>query len=415
MNSRTPSAAVPPERADCGERARARLEAIARVLDSRRRFPGTRARFGADAVLNLLPGVGLLAGTGVSASLARETRRLGVPAGTLLRMIGNVGPDALTSAVTLAGWGGVFWHANLRDVALPRERLDKRRRPPMRPPASARGRARARARPGANGERGDAARPPTPLVPRQCLSRPPPTARRQIRSPGAHLPPRTTANHRASARARCAHAKPQPRPHLTPLDHGMRPAERRGRSVMNQRAQPPLLADVAVGLLAGFVATKATDLAQGPLRRATPDNVKRREARVSPGPSSSQVAARRLAERLGRPADDRRLRPLARAVHHGLGMAWGPVYCLLRRHVGMRPLGAGLAAGAALSLVVDEGLTPALGLSAPNRAYPVATHVRGLLAHLVWGAAAALAAEAVYRLTGTTPRPGRPPNPATAE
>ena len=171
---------------------------------------------------------------------------------------------------------------------------------------------------------------------------------------------------------------------------------------MDSRVQP-LLVDAAVGLVAGLAATWATNLAQGPLRRATPDRVKRREARVSPGPSSSQVAARRIAERLGRPLDDRRLRPAAKAVHHGLGMAWGPVYCLLRRRGGMRPLGAGLAAGAALSLVVDEGLTPALGLSAPNRAYPAATHLRGFLAHLVWGAAAALAAEGIYRFTGTAP------------
>ena len=64
--------------------------------------------------------------------------------------------------------------------------------------------------------------------------------------------------------------------------------------------------------------------------------------------------------------------------------------------------------------MVDEGLTPALGLSAPNRAYPVATHLRGFLAHLVWGAAAALAAEAIYRLTGTAPDPVRLPGPATA-
>ncbi len=112
-----------------------------------------------------------------------------------------------------------------------------------------------------------------------------------------------------------------------------------------------LLVDIAVGLAAGLVATWATDLAQGPLRRATPEGAKRREARVSPGPSSSQVAARRIAERLGRPADDRRLRPLAKAVHHGLGMAWGPVYCLLRRHAGMPPLGTGLVAGAALDVV----------------------------------------------------------------
>ena len=177
------------------------------------------------------------------------------------------------------------------------------------------------------------------------------------------------------------------------------------------RNVPPLLVDLAVGLAAGLVANWATDLAQGPLRRATPEGVRRREAQVSPGPSSSHVAARRIAERLGRPLDEGRLRPVAKAVHYGLGMAWGPVYCLLRRRGGMRPLGAGLVAGAALSLVVDTGLTPALGLSAPNRAYPAATHVRGFLAHLVWGAAVALAAEGIYRLTGAAPVRAGPPVP----
>ena len=170
-----------------------------------------------------------------------------------------------------------------------------------------------------------------------------------------------------------------------------------------ERNPQTLSRDVAVGMVAGLVATKATDLAQGPLRRATPDSVRRQEELISPGPSSSQVAARRIAERLGRRLDDRRLRPAAKVVHYGLGMAWGPVYGLLRRHCGLGPLGAGLLAGGSLSLVVDEGLAPALGLSAPNRDCPAGTHVRGFVAHLVWGAAAALAAEAAYRLTGTAP------------
>ena len=56
---------------------------------------------------------------------------------------------------------------------------------------------------------------------------------------------------------------------------------------MDFRAQPPPLVDLAVGLAAGLFANWATDLAQAPLRRATPDSVRRREARVSPGPSSS--------------------------------------------------------------------------------------------------------------------------------
>ena len=176
------------------------------------------------------------------------------------------------------------------------------------------------------------------------------------------------------------------------------------------RGVPMLLVDVAVGIPAGLLATWATNLAQGPLRRATPDSVKLREKRVSPGPSSSQVAARRIAEALGRTLDDRQVGAAAKAVHYGLGMAWGPIYGLLRRHGGLRPLGAGLAAGAALTLIVDEGLTPALGFSAPNRDYPVETHIRGFLAHLVWGTAAALATEAMYHLSGTGPdRAGRLP------
>lgn len=130
MGSRMPPAVAPSERAGREERARARLEAIARVLDSAWRVPGTDLRFGADAALNLLPGLGLVASKGVSAYLIWEARRLGVPFGTLLRMVGNVGLDAVISAVPLAGWvGDVFFRANLRNMALLRAHLDRTRRP----------------------------------------------------------------------------------------------------------------------------------------------------------------------------------------------------------------------------------------------------------------------------------------------
>jgi hypothetical protein len=128
MSSQVLSAALA-GRAGREEGARVRLEAIARLLDSRWRVPGTGVRFGADAVLNLLPGVGLLAAKGASAYLIWEARRLGMPFGTLLRMVGNIALDAVISAVPLAGWvGDVFWRANLRNVALLREHLDRRAR-----------------------------------------------------------------------------------------------------------------------------------------------------------------------------------------------------------------------------------------------------------------------------------------------
>jgi hypothetical protein len=40
-------------------------------------------------------------------------------------------------------------------------------------------------------------------------------------------------------------------------------------------------------------------------------------------------------------------------------------------------------------LIADEGMTPALGFSAPNRFYALSTHVRGLIAHLVFGSRSA--------------------------
>ncbi len=59
-----------------------------------------------------------------------------------------------------------------------------------------------------------------------------------------------------------------------------------------------LLADIAVGLFAGLVATQVTNLAQGPLQRMMPDSVGQQEEQVRPGASSSLVAARKVAYRL---------------------------------------------------------------------------------------------------------------------
>ena len=108
--------------------AYARLEVIARLLDTKWHIPGTGIRFGADALLSLLPAVGPVASTAVSAYLIWEARRLGVSTGTLLRMIGNVGLDALISAVPVAGSiGDVYFRANLRNMALLRRHLERHR------------------------------------------------------------------------------------------------------------------------------------------------------------------------------------------------------------------------------------------------------------------------------------------------
>lgn len=168
------------------------------------------------------------------------------------------------------------------------------------------------------------------------------------------------------------------------------------------RPKDTLLVDAAVGLIAGLIATKVYGLAQEPLQRPMPERVKQREERLRPEPSS-RVAARKLAQGLGYRLDGPQLDLATTALHYGVGMAWGPLYGFLRRRAGMAPLGAGFVTGTALSLVLDEALVPALGFSAPNREFPAATHIRGFVNHLVFGAAVALTAEALYRLTDTTP------------
>ncbi len=66
------------------------------------------------------------------------------------------------------------------------------------------------------------------------------------------------------------------------------------------RTTKTLLIDLAIGCVAGLVATKVYGRVQEALYRPMPRDVKRREEQVRPGPSS-QVAASRMAESLGYP------------------------------------------------------------------------------------------------------------------
>src|SRR5688572_20002211 len=84
--------------------ARARLDAVARLMDNAFRVPGTNIRFGADALLNIVPGAGTVLATGVSAYLVWEAHQLGAPKSLMARMAANVGIDAAISMVPVVGW-----------------------------------------------------------------------------------------------------------------------------------------------------------------------------------------------------------------------------------------------------------------------------------------------------------------------
>lgn len=162
----------------------------------------------------------------------------------------------------------------------------------------------------------------------------------------------------------------------------------------------PVWVDVTVGLAAGLAATLVTNLAQRPLRWMTPESVDRQEKQVRPGATSSLVAAQKVCEAVNLEPSPRQHEVSGKAIHLVTGMGWGPVYTLLRRYAGLRPVTAAVASGTAMSLILDEALVPALGLSAPNHHYPAFTRLRGLVAHLVYGVAVAVAAEGLRRSLG---------------
>jgi len=108
-----------------------RLERLATLLDDRYVIPGTNFRFGLDAVIGLLPGVGDLAGAALSSYIVLESRRLGVPKRVLLKMAKNVAVDAAFGAVPIIGdLADIQWKANRRNVHLVIEHLRGKAPPP---------------------------------------------------------------------------------------------------------------------------------------------------------------------------------------------------------------------------------------------------------------------------------------------
>jgi hypothetical protein len=104
----------------------ARMDRLSRLLDMAFVVPGTRIRFGVDAIVGLLPVVGDLAGVALSSIVIIEAARIGVPATLLARMIGNVVIEGTVGAVPVFGDAfDVFWRANRRNVALLQQHLER--------------------------------------------------------------------------------------------------------------------------------------------------------------------------------------------------------------------------------------------------------------------------------------------------
>ncbi len=97
----------------------ARLRWLARLMDAQFVLPGTRFRFGVDALIGLAPVAGDVLTGLLSLYVVWEARNLGAPPALLARMLGNVAIEVAGGAVPVLGdlFDAAF-KANLRNVAL---------------------------------------------------------------------------------------------------------------------------------------------------------------------------------------------------------------------------------------------------------------------------------------------------------
>lgn len=157
--------------------------------------------------------------------------------------------------------------------------------------------------------------------------------------------------------------------------------------------------DATIGLAAGYAGGRAMTPVTTKFYAMESTQSKDAEKKVSPG-IAYDIAAKDLSGRIGITLDDKQAQRVGTYFHSGLALTGGEIYMLLRHRFGLNPLIAALAMSMTLWLGMDEGMTPAMGWSAPDPKYPIATHLRGLAGHLTLGFGTAVAAEVLHWLTG---------------
>ena len=124
LATRARNAALPPARTRQRQvEIEASLDQLSRWMDGLFRIPGTGWRFGLDAIVGLVPGIGDTATTFVSLYILAAGVRYRVSKATLLRMGCNIAIDYLIGAIPVVGdLFDAAWKSNQMNVELLRRR-----------------------------------------------------------------------------------------------------------------------------------------------------------------------------------------------------------------------------------------------------------------------------------------------------
>jgi hypothetical protein len=108
---------------------RQRVEAMERLLERLFVIPGTKQPVGLDAILDLIPGVGDIAGAVLGAYIVWEARNLGMSKWQMTRMVGNVGINWLLGLMSVVPVIGVIpdllFRSNTYNMRMIKRHLDE--------------------------------------------------------------------------------------------------------------------------------------------------------------------------------------------------------------------------------------------------------------------------------------------------
>jgi len=105
---------------------RQRVEAMEKILERMFVIPGLNRPIGLDVILDLIPGVGDIAGAALGSYMVWEARNLGMSKWQMGRMAGNVGIDFLLGLIPFVGAvPDFFFRSNTRNLKIIKRHLDK--------------------------------------------------------------------------------------------------------------------------------------------------------------------------------------------------------------------------------------------------------------------------------------------------
>lgn len=103
-----------------------RLRQLSKNLDESFTIPGTKIKFGIDALLGLVPGGGDLVSSVFSLYILRAAIKMKLPKSAVLAMISNILLDTTIGIIPIIGdIFDIFWKSNKRNLKIIEKHLEK--------------------------------------------------------------------------------------------------------------------------------------------------------------------------------------------------------------------------------------------------------------------------------------------------